>query len=181
MRRLVIIAALLGVFFARSEGYKAPALYGLKGDVKSVKMKSEFPIADRAVSFTDEGLQDKSSFAYDKEGYPIGFGTYIGNELILLSVSYDDSHKPTALKYRASTKDKNTEFTCTMTYDGERVAETEIAFPNRTVVMTYSDEELDPQGNWISRTVKETVVPADDSVPGSDKVYQETREIKYYK
>lgn len=181
MRQILIMITLLWIVSANGESYKAPALYGLKGEVKSVKMKSEFPLANRSVSFTEDGLQDKGLFAYDKEGYPIGFGTYFGNDLILMNVFYDDSHKPSVIKYRADTKDDSTEFTCTVSYDGDRVKETEIVFPNRTIIMTYSNEVFDPQGNWTQRDVKEMVMSGDNKTSESDKEYKETREIRYYK
>lgn len=173
--------------FAATE-YHGRALYGLVGNVKSVKWKTKakrlYPESNP--SFFENGLLCNSTLFYDSDGYPIGSSMVANNKFsITVDVKYGEDHRVGQITETGQSYGSNFTTTDDFEYspDGmlvkETVTETDVKSGKaKKVEMRYSDYQFDSTGNWISRSVTSITTKENGSTKTSEFV--ETRTITYY-
>lgn len=171
------LALICGLSLMLAQDYKAGVLYGLTGPVKSAKIKSPNKLTKRfgKVKLTQDGKPKYNLFTYNEAGYPIAIGSDLPGLDINFKITYNDDQLPDMISFDL---DKNRHVDIDYIYVGDRLASQVWKTAAKTITYDYSAEQYDPQGNWISRLVKETVV-TDGGKPEVQE-YTETREIKYY-
>ena len=173
-------------FIAPAVTYHAPAIYDLKGDVRSFSVKTENPLAanKKKASFFKNGVQKNIFLVYSTDGHPLGNGLCLGNTLVntIFFFQAGNSAKPDKILIQVGTADSMESHTLKYVYDGERVSEiyTENSGdkPHPTYRFLYSEEQYDSRGNWMTRNVRQIETGIDGNI--SETEYQETRKIKYY-
>lgn len=194
MKHFKWFIALMTLAIAFSMGaqgqYHAGVLYGLKGNVKEIKAKSENPLVNGKTKFIENGMKKLSLLTYNAEGYPIGCSTQgWGNNYKSISIAYNEQHLPSTVEIKDNTKKGLSVMTFAMEYDSSGnlsecvlksvpAGEEASKAVSTETVFQYSDYTFDPQGNWISRVCRQ-----EKKVDGKiidAKTYTETREIKYF-
>lgn len=170
--------------------YHAGVLYGLKGDVKEIKVKSENPLVKGKTKFIENGMKKLSLLTYNAEGYPIGcFTQGWGNDYKSIAISYNSRNLPSQVEIKDNTKKGLSVMSFSMDYDssgnltkcilksisGEEDGNN---VPSSETLFQYSGYKFDQRGNWISRVCRQEKI-ADGKTTG-EKTYTETREIKYF-
>lgn len=182
-----IVAACIaaGSLSAFAGTYKAPAIYDLRGDVKSFSISTENPLAySKKASFLKNGVQKNSFIAYSTDGHPLGDGLCLGDNLnnFLFYFQAGNSSRVDKILVQSARPDSSVSYMLNFVYDGDRVAEifTESgageSAPSYRFV--YSAEQYDSHGNWTSRNVRQ--IKTDPGGATSESEYQETRKIKYF-
>ena len=198
MKKLRILAALVmsllfTTAFAATEYYGRVA-YGLKGNVKKMKRKSDskflkyiFPKMSK-VGFTNDGRIKKSFMYYDADGYPLGLSSVLGEMYIMIDIRYDERkrpaeqisktkhglHGPTSISYKNQYSSSGEVEKCvisTLPDDGDGVA-------TPFAELDYDGYKYDAAGNWIERSVVFSFYENGEMI--EDDRYVETREIEYY-
>lgn len=200
MKKLRILAALVmsllfTTAFAATEYYGRVA-YGLKGNVKKMKRKSDskflkymIPMKTK-VGFTNDGRIKKSFMYYDADGYPLGLSSVAGDMYVMIDIRYDEmkrpaelisktkhclhGHGPTLISYKNQYSSSGEVEKCvisTLPDDGDGVA-------TPFAELDYDGYKYDAAGNWIERSVVINVYENGELL--EDGRYAETREIEYY-
>lgn len=186
----VLITLVIAFSFSAQGQYHAGVLYGLKGNVKEIKAKSENPLVKGKTKFLENGMKKLSLLTYNDEGYPIGCSMQgWGDNYKSISIAYNDRNLPSMVEIKDNTKKGLSVMSFEMKYDSsgnlsECVLESVLTGEETTktgstyTLFQYSDYKFDAQGNWISRTCHQGNKIDGNIIKG--KTYTETREIKYF-
>ena len=168
---------------AMARDFDGGLLWGLKGDVKNVSLKSDLKKAFGKVSFNKDGKIKNRLMSYDASGRPIGYGMNNGDTYLYMNVWYNTSGDVEKVRLRNRTDSKMEEVVLEFRfkYDGKELSEVEATdseAPDARVIYRFSGYEYDDAGNWLKRDVE-----VDGYTPGGDskkRTTVETRKIKYY-
>lgn len=182
---IILISLIAGCSFSlfAEKCFNDRDLYDLKGNVKKCVIKTKSPIAsDTKPQFLTSGELKNNTFARTRCGKVLGSGMAGLGNCIDLSIEYNASGKP--LKFVESTTFGGGQTTdIENIYDGELLKGRNIKISSKKgitkIVMDYSNEIVDSNGNWTSRNVKQSIWKPGAKTPQITS-YTEQRDICYY-
>lgn len=183
-RMLFILALSLSFSVASAQTeFHGEAAYGLKGNVKKVKLKtkSRLQYLPKSASFTRDGRIARSLINYDEAGYPTGYNLSGRKDFVSLEITYNQDKMPETMVLVNGMRNPpmKSEFHNYYSSSGQ-LEKTVLSTPSRSdfsITFYYSDYKYDSEGNWIERTV-DLEKKVGENVE-TDRL-TETRKIKYF-
>lgn len=181
MRILTLISIVFAlVANAYSQEYKEGLVYGVKGNVKDLKLETKIKFANKHVKFQPNGKCKKSVMYFNEDGYPLGWEAYSGTKGMSQKINYDGADRIESIVIDSSfsgLQTHNYSYSSDGTISEETIEISKNGKQSVGIKCYYTNYQFDDQGNWISRDVEQKEKRA-----GEDKIttYTEKRKIIYY-